>query len=569
MSFIKALGSLTFALILIGALALTLTVSTTLESLYGTPFAQRFFYQAGWFDVFLGLLAVNIVCSAASRFPFKKRHTGFVITHIGIFFLLIGSLLSRLFGVDGQMMLFEGGSKDHVLENRYELFIRTPSGAAAYDLVSGGSKKPRLLARINGESRLHLARTWENAVVDTQIKEGSDSDSENHAIELTLSSDLAGFKDTFWLSEKNPADPDSQRLSLGPATVELREKSTASFPTLRVAKKDGGGALDINLTDIPNGEITVPGTDLRIVRILYYPDARVEDNKLVTVSESPDNPAVEFDVQGAGGRRKHYVKFALFPEFESMHGKNPGDEFGLATEFIAPSVEPKTGSPTLYIYTGRDGWSYESRSSRSSASGQLEAGQTYQTGWMDFSFRVEHLLNRAIVSKDVKPAEGGAKGQIAAEITLARQDKVLAQGWATEENPLRLPLGESGEILVTVRPRNRPVPFLLTLKDFRKIDYPGTNRAASYESDVRLHDTAEHATIEKTIRMNQPLDHKGYRIFQSSYVQDPSVGEASVFTVAKNPGILLIYSGACVLFLGSFLVFFVPAFSSLKLKENS
>jgi hypothetical protein len=41
-----------------------------------------------------------------------------------------------------------------------------------------------------------------------------------------------------------------------------------------------------------------------------------------------------------------------------------------------------------------------------------------------------------------------------------------------------------------------------------------------------------------------------------------------VFTVAKNPGIPYIYGGSIVLFLGVFVTFFVPSFSSLSMFKN-
>ena len=63
--------------------------------------------------------------------------------------------------------------------------------------------------------------------------------------------------------------------------------------------------------------------------------------------------------------------------------------------------------------------------------------------------------------------------------------------------------------------------------------------------------------------MNEPMDYAGYRIFQSSYLQEPS-GEASIFTVAKNPGVTLLYTGSTVLFIGTFITFFVPALSSFR-----
>src|SRR3989338_6209099 len=132
MPMIQILGSLYFAVSLIAGLALTLIASTLLESFYGTPFVQRHFYQTAWFNIFLSLLAVNILFSAISRFPYKKRHTGFVMTHAGILLLLAGSLMSSLMGVDGQMMLFEGEKKNGVVLNIYELIVHEAGKADAF-----------------------------------------------------------------------------------------------------------------------------------------------------------------------------------------------------------------------------------------------------------------------------------------------------------------------------------------------------------------------------------------------------------------------------------------------------
>ena len=112
------------------------------------------------------------------------------------------------------------------------------------------------------------------------------------------------------------------------------------------------------------------------------------------------------------------------------------------------------------------------------------------------------------------------------------------------------------------------LPFRLTLLDFRKKDYPGTQNAAAYESDVVLEDSAEGMTLQKKIWMNHPLDHKGYRIFQSSYIQDPERGETSVFTIAKNPGVRFIYSGAIIIFAGAFCVFYVKPLSYLNARSS-
>ena len=101
------------------------------------------------------------------------------------------------------------------------------------------------------------------------------------------------------------------------------------------------------------------------------------------------------------------------------------------------------------------------------------------------------------------------------------------------------------------------LPFSLTLKQFRKVDYPGTQDAASFESDVVLTDTQRKLTLERTISMNRPLEYDGYKIFQTSYMRDQNGLNGSVFTVAKNPGIPWIYLGSIVAFLGALFQFYL------------
>jgi cytochrome c biogenesis protein ResB len=88
----------------------------------------------------------------------------------------------------------------------------------------------------------------------------------------------------------------------------------------------------------------------------------------------------------------------------------------------------------------------------------------------------------------------------------------------------------------------------------------GTTNPSSFESDVILYDEKEGVTIERTIKMNKPLDYKGYRVFQASYIQDEEVGEASVFSIAKNPGIYLIYGGAIIILMGVITLFYLHPF---------
>src|SRR3989338_1741691 len=206
---LKILGSLYFALFLISTLTIILIVSTTLESIHGTPFVQRFFYQAGWFDIFLSLLAVNVVCSTILRLPFKKRHTGFVITHIGLLTVLAGSLLTRFLSVEGQMMLYEGESYDQIALNSYQLQVqKDASQMSNFDFDRLPRKTTKPLDASDPHLEFYTHRVVENASETLLVQEGSGADSPaNHAIYLSLKSQRLGFHDSLWVIENNPLDP--------------------------------------------------------------------------------------------------------------------------------------------------------------------------------------------------------------------------------------------------------------------------------------------------------------------------------------------------------------------------
>jgi hypothetical protein len=114
-------ASLGLAVILIFAWAFVLGGATFVESAYGTPAVQFGMYGAWWFGVLGALLALNIFCAAAIRYPWSRRQTGFVITHIGLLTLLFGCWLSRRGGIDAQMPIFEGKRNHRAYEDAHHL----------------------------------------------------------------------------------------------------------------------------------------------------------------------------------------------------------------------------------------------------------------------------------------------------------------------------------------------------------------------------------------------------------------------------------------------------------------
>ena len=114
-----------------------------------------------------------------------------------------------------------------------------------------------------------------------------------------------------------------------------------------------------------------------------------------------------------------------------------------------------------------------------------------------------------------------------------------------EKNPtLKI---KNSTIEVSLTRRSTQLPFSITLNDFRKIDYPGTQKAKEYEADITLHDGD--LSWPSTISMNKPLRYKGYTLYQSSFEQRPNV-EVTVLNVVKNEGRAFPYIATLVIFIG-------------------
>jgi len=578
---IKALGSLKFAIFLIASLVILLTASTFMESLYGTPFAQKVFYRAGWFDFFLALVWVNILCATLTRYPFKNQHIGFVITHIGILMLLAGTLLTRFFGVEGQMTVFEGGTKNTILqEGELMKIVSSSHGPVLVDL-SSLKKLPYELPGFKGlNTKASITKILKHAEEIQTIQEGTAKDPVNYALLATLASDKVGLHESFWLMTNHPENPQVSVKQIGPARIELKPgkaEADPHQPSLLITKKTSGETFSIDLKEDGPSDIPLRESGLAVHHLIYYPHAKIVDQKLVNAPEEVGfNPAVEFEVGNEEGKVEHHTKFLIFPDFNSLRGGAQNNFFDLDVRLTVPNpvTEEEPGSPSFTVTASDQGpWSYRITSSQKPpVEGTLTPDQEISTGWMDIKIKTDRFFNHAKIRRTFEeskePPKESSSENTALEITAVKEDNTPTSRWLAANRPIRLETNQ-GAVQITLSPKEKAVPFSLTLKDFRKVDYPGTGSPASFESDVTLTDPKENIKMEKTIRMNKPLDYKGYRIFQSSYIQDKRLGEGSVFTVAKNPGIRLIYPGAVILFIGVVLLFYIHPFFSAAKQDGS
>lgn len=113
----------------------------------------------------------------------------------------------------------------------------------------------------------------------------------------------------------------------------------------------------------------------------------------------------------------------------------------------------------------------------------------------------------------------------------------------------------------------KPLNFELKLVDFDRLFDPGTEQPSRFVSKVLLSDTDDNIKNKPiTISMNEPLTHRGYTFYQSSYQPDfdPRTNQRtgrflSILQVATDPGRMIKYSGCVLVVFGAFVQFYMRA----------
>ncbi len=98
------------------------------------------------------------------------------------------------------------------------------------------------------------------------------------------------------------------------------------------------------------------------------------------------------------------------------------------------------------------------------------------------------------------------------------------------------------------------LPFSLQLTDFQLEKYPGSDSPASFASELILKDVERNVSRNERVFMNNTLNYRGYKFFQSSYDQDE---KGTVLSVnADQLGTSVTYLGYFLLGLGFILALF-------------
>ncbi|HWE39260.1 MAG TPA: cytochrome c biogenesis protein ResB [Isosphaeraceae bacterium] len=623
----RFLASLKLAVISLLSLATVLAVATICEAqLLGINVTQALIYRSLPFAVLLGFLGANILCAALIRYPWTKRQTGFVITHAGLLVVLAGSLVTARLGEEGMFAIVEDPKADvpvamtkqgvdlirvdeiqmdekhgtKVLdsheypfhhgvfgwpEGSYQVVSDTdspfkvavkefyPGAVGHYDHVEdveAGVPTVKLGVNVTPPGAIRPMDLFESDVYNRAAwfqaggrfrRQAKEAGGVRLAFQAVAQEDEKAFLDDFLNPPKG--------LKQGAVRFRYRDKD--------------GKARTFDWPIDPKG-VTLPGSDLTVTEVAE----RAVSPQMFETSAAEDSPGSSVPVvlmkvkKGDGPEVEHWgltaPKIATFVPPREQGGAFP-DPLVQLSYYPVPTLSGMVRGLVEVVAT-RDGKLFGRVTNRDGIRplGELTIGQsTVAFGGnpnqaMTLAFKVEAYLPAAREQFSYVPvARQPGKEEVGVpaakvELTVDGDKKEI---WLTnggmEPSYRYVPLGRGTYRLAFDSERKR-LGFTLRLNDFQVVKEPGTRNPAEYVSQVVLTDEGRGIKDRPvTISMNRPLEHRGYKLYQSSFraMEDDDGNETgqymSIFQIGYDPGRWLKYGGCILVVFGTFVQFYMRA----------
>lgn len=437
---IKKLASLKLAVVIISLMAMFIAWGTFVESRYqDAELAKRTVYQSWGMAIVFLFFALNLIAVMVDRWPWKRRHVSFLLAHAGIIILLLGSVVTYLWGVDGSLRLPLQGEAKHV-------FI--------------------------GNTHLTL---WSSFDGDQFTK----------------------------VSEQ---DVDFYKLNLNQTPIEL-------------------------LTDV--GALNIKE---------WHPYAI--GNRVVRPGSSAQaGAAIQFMVKNPMMQVSEWL-------VQARAGKLATHDFGPARIHLGfdqgPAIPPRN---EIYLEPGEGQFKYIIYQAKSTQvlKGIIKSNEALITPWMGMELKVLQYFTQAEEKYEYTLVDHKTDMTVAAlKFNFQGQEH-----WLQLNDVVKL-FTEKSVYYLSFAQKRIDLGFSLFLKQFKMDRYPGTQRAATYQSQVQLPDKSE-----VWISMNEPLKFNGFTFYQASFQQDASgTPIASILSVNYDPGRWIKYLGSFILSLGVVILFY-------------
>lgn len=271
------------------------------------------------------------------------------------------------------------------------------------------------------------------------------------------------------------------------------------------------------------------------------------------VDDEAGLPTVKVVMGGANGREEYYIQ-------EGSRKNIRGTIFNFSEGIIPDGVNLKLQNDSLLFQASK---AYDVTVMATQEKLQMEPGEwhplnlrsLYASANSSFVFGLYSPHAKVDIISESTKMSSSSLGGVKLKLSTGNneQEILVIGGEGIEGMPRTASLGDLS-VNVAYGSKMKVLPFSIKLNDFIMEKYPGTNSASSYASEVTLIDDKENEHMDYRIFMNNILNYKGYRFFQSSFDQD----ELGTYLSVNNdaPGTFLTYLGYALLTLGMLLMFF-------------
>ena len=227
-STLKFLASLKLAVIVIIAIGVLSAWGTIVEAQYNSRIATKIVYHSPYMIITMLLLTVNLIAVIVDRYPWKRRHLGFILAHVGIITLLVGSVVTKKWGVDGSMVLGLGQTKRHVTLPETELSVwasfngdnMTRLFSKEVDFYMQRPEQNPIRVPVQGGKEIVIDKYIPFALEQRSIVAG-DPEEGGPALRFQLQNDNVNMSE--WLRTRS-SDGRPEVKNLGPAKIVLATK---------------------------------------------------------------------------------------------------------------------------------------------------------------------------------------------------------------------------------------------------------------------------------------------------------------------------------------------------------
>ena len=575
---VHALGSIHLAMLLLITLTGVCIAATFLESGFSTRVARAYVYGSPWFNLWLLLLCLNLICSTMTRWPWQKHHLGFVITHAGIIILLGGALVGRARGFEGSLDLSRGAPPaNQVLLDRPRLTVESPATGQLFstpfdpEVRTPRPDRPRLLPLPSSDVQLVIDGYTSRSIEKTNLLPDPASPNPGITLEFTgpfgpepiqlpliLNSTpdsranlspqtivqflptlpsatppptAPTFRETQMVLARDPAQPILHNSTGTPSGFRffLGSRNSSDPLELEILRPDGSGEI-YRLTDLLNRTLEdFSGAKILVAR--YWPNMILRDGQPATEGDQPINPAVLVMLEG------------------SLPGSSP------SRLTLSPGPTPNS---LLYLAESP---------STSPTRGTTQIGQTFSPGWVGWSVRILTLEPHARIETSTVPSEKmeSTPGRPALHAFLRSPDGSFG--------PARWIASGTSAVLSTPTATSRigfglelqNLPFSIRLDSFNVPRDPGTDEPANFLATVTFADEKKKVEVPAQLEMNQPATYPpgllpqitglSYKFSQAGW--DPQDLNRTTLQVLHDPGWFLKWSGSLLMVAGIFSMFYL------------